>query len=107
MDYYYIKVIAVTAVVTYLIRMIPLVIFKKEITSTFWKSFFYYIPYAVLGAMTFPAILYSTRSMISALAGFVTACVASFFNRGLLTSAILASVAVYVAELILCANGIL
>ena len=107
MDYYYIKVIAVTAVVTYLIRMIPLTLFKKEITSTFLKSFFHYIPYAVLGAMTVPAILYSTRSMISAIAGFLTACIASLFNRGLLMSAILASAVVYVTELVLVANGIL
>ena len=49
--------ILVMAGVTYLIRMLPLVLFKKEITSPFVKSFLFYVPYACLAAMTFPAIL--------------------------------------------------
>ena len=47
--------IAVMALVTYLIRMLPLVIFHKKIENRFIRSFLYYIPYAVLAAMTFPA----------------------------------------------------
>ena len=52
--------ILVMAGVTYLIRMLPLVLFKREITSPFVKSFLYYVPYACLAAMTFPAILTAT-----------------------------------------------
>ena len=58
--------IAVMAGVTYLIRMLPLTVFQKKIKNRFIRSFLYYIPYAVLGAMTFPAILYSTGSVYSA-----------------------------------------
>ena len=56
--------ILVMAGVTYLIRMLPLVLFKREITSPFVKSFLYYVPYACLAAMTFPAILTATAGGI-------------------------------------------
>ena len=65
--------IAVMAVVTYLTRMLPLVLFKKRITNPFIQSFLYYVPYAVLSAMTFPEVLYSTASLISALCGLAAA----------------------------------
>ena len=55
--------IAVMALVTYLIRMLPLVIFRKKIENRFIRSFLYYIPYAVLAAMTFPAVFSSTGSL--------------------------------------------
>ena len=57
--------------VTYLIRVIPLVLVRKKIKNRLLNSFLYYIPYTVLAAMTFPAILYATGSMISAVAGLV------------------------------------
>ena len=69
--------ILVMAGVTYLIRMLPLALSKKEITSNYIKSFLYYVPYACLAAMTFPAILYATASIYSALAGLVTAVIAA------------------------------
>lgn len=97
---YYLGVLAVTCIVTYLIRMLPLTLFRKEIKSQFLKDFFFYIPYAVLGAMTFPAILYSTRSVASAAVGFIAACVSAYFKRGLLTTAIISAVCVYITELI-------
>ena len=65
--------ILVMAVVTYLIRMLPLAIWRKEITSPFVKSFLYYVPYACLAAMTFPAILSATASVISGAVGFAVA----------------------------------
>ncbi len=97
---YYLGVLAVTCAVTYLIRMLPLTLFRKEINSQFLKDFFFYIPYAVLGAMTFPAILYSTRSVTSAAVGFIAACISAYFKRGLLTTAIISAVCVYITELI-------
>ena len=60
------------AVVTYAIRALPLTLIRKEIKSTFIRSFLYYVPYATLAAMTFPAILSATNSHISAFAGFVS-----------------------------------
>lgn len=53
----------IMAGVTYLIRALPLVIFKGKITNRFVQSFLYYVPYAVLGAMTFPSILFSTGNL--------------------------------------------
>ncbi len=81
--------IAVMAVVTYIIRALPLALFKKEIKSQWLKSFLYYIPYAVLGAMTFPAIFYSTGSFISAALGLAGAMTAAFFNLGLMPAAVI------------------
>ena len=65
--------ILVMAAVTYLIRMLPLALAKNEIKSPFIKSFLYYVPYACLAAMTFPAILKATDSIISGAAGFIVA----------------------------------
>lgn len=83
----FLKYLIVMAGVTYLIRMIPLVIIKKKIENRFIRSFLYYIPYAVLSVMTIPAIFSSTGSLTSAVCGFVSALVLAFFDRGLLTVA--------------------
>ena len=69
--------ILVMAAVTYLIRMLPLALAKNEIKSPFIKSFLYYVPYACLAAMTFPAILKATDSIISGAAGFFVALIAA------------------------------
>ena len=90
--------VAVMAVVTYLIRMLPLVLCKKKITNRTVRSFLYYVPYAVLGAMTFPAILSSTSSFWSAIIGLVVAVTLAFFEKGLLTVALSSCAAVFVCE---------
>ena len=95
------KYLAVMAITTYLIRMLPLVLCKKKITNVFIKSFLYYIPYAVLGAMTIPSIFFSTGSIFSAIAGFVVALILSWKEKSLLTVAGFASLAVLVTELII------
>ena len=82
--------------VTYLIRVLPFVIFKGKITNTFIKSFLYYVPYAVLGAMTFPAILFSTGNYISSIAGLIMA----FKEKSLLIVAIFACVTALAINLI-------
>ncbi len=99
------KYLAIMAGVTYLVRMIPFVLFRKKIENTFVQSFLYYIPYAVLGAMTFPAIFYSTGNSITALAGCVTALILAWFEKSLITVALCASAAVFAADFIikLCA----
>ena len=88
----------VMAAVTYLIRMLPFVVFRKPIRNRFVKSFLYYVPYAVLGAMTFPAILYSTSNLVSAAVGLAVSVILAWFGRGLLTVAVSACVAVYLTE---------
>ena len=91
--------IAVMAVVTYLIRMIPFTVFRKKIKSRFLKSFLYYIPYAVLSAMTFPAIFFATGSAAAAAAGAVVAIVLAYFGLPLIAVAAAASLAAYVMGL--------
>ena len=93
--------ILIMAVVTYLIRMLPLVLFRKEITSPFIRSFLYYVPYACLAAMTFPAILGATASIISAVVGFAVAIVLAFFKRSMITVALCACAAVFIVEQII------
>jgi branched-subunit amino acid transport protein len=95
------KYLAVMALTTYLIRMSTLVLCKKKIENIFIRSFLYYVPYAVLGAMTIPAIFFSTGSIISAIAGFVVALILSWKEKSLLTVAGFASLAVLIVELIL------
>ena len=99
--------IATMALTTYLIRVLPLTIFRKPIRSRFVKSFLHYVPYACLTAMTFPAILSSTESMISGAAALVVAVVLSFMGKGLLTVALSASAAVLLSEFVMKIAGIL
>ncbi len=97
----HIAYILVMAGVTYLIRILPLVLFKKEITSPFIKSFLYYVPYAALAAMTFPAILYATDSMAAAALGFVTALILAWKEKSMVVVALVACAVVFAAERIL------
>lgn len=93
--------ITAMAVVTYLIRMIPFAFFRRKIKSKFFRSFLYYIPYAVLSAMTVPAIFYSTGNILTAVAGTITAFVLSYFNLPLIVVALSATATAFVAGLII------
>ena len=93
--------VAVMALVTYLIRMLPLAAFRRKIKSKFVMNFLYYVPYAVLSAMTIPAVFSSSSGIISAIAGFAVAVVLAFFERGLLTVAVCACGGVFITELIM------
>ncbi len=73
--------IIVMVVITYLIRMLPLVIFRKKIKSRYIRSFLFYVPYAVLAAMTFPAIFAATGSTVTAVVGTMVALILSFLSR--------------------------
>lgn len=79
--------IAVMALVTYLVRVIPFTVFRRKIKSRFLKSFLYYIPYAVLSAMTIPAVFYSTGNIVTAAAGTVIAIAAAYFELPLIVVA--------------------
>ena len=93
--------ILVMAGVTYLIRMLPLALSRKEITSPFIKSFLYYVPYACLAAMTFPAVFFAVDCVPAAAAGVIAAVIVAFKGGSLFTVAASASVVVYVMLLIL------
>lgn len=93
--------IAVMAVTTYLVRALPLTLFKKPIRSRFIRSFLHYVPVACLTAMTFPAILYGTEHMVSGAAALVAAVVLSLMNKSLIVVAASSCVAVFIVEQLL------
>lgn len=93
--------IAVMAIVTYLIRMLPFTLFRKKIGSRFVRSFLYYIPYAVLSAMTIPAVFYATGDMATSIIGAVVAVVLAYFKLPLIVVALAASAAAFIAGLII------
>ena len=96
--YLYIFTMAVT---TYLIRMLPLTLFRKPIRSRFIRSFLHYVPYASLTAMTFPAILSSTANMISGAAAFLAAVILALRGKSLLIVSLGSSAAVLITEFLL------
>jgi len=91
----------VMAGVTYLIRMLPLVLVKKKIKNKYLLSFLYYIPYAVLSAMTFPGIFYATGSVVSACFGTVAALLLAYFKKSMVTVAAVSCAVVFVTEFIM------
>lgn len=88
--------IAIMAGVTYLIRMIPFTLFRKKIESRFFRSFLYYIPYAVLSAMTIPAIFYSTGNIVTSLVGTAVAVALAYFKFPLIVVALAASAGAFI-----------
>lgn len=83
--------VAVMAGVTYLIRVLPFTLFRKKIRSRFFRSFLHYVPYAVLSAMTIPAIFYSTNSVPTALVGTAVAMVLAYLEKPLILVALAAA----------------
>ena len=92
--------VAVMALVTYLIRMLPLTVFRRRIKSRFIRSFLYYVPYAVLSAMTLPAMLYATGSVVAAACAMAVALLLAWKEKSLLTVALSASAAALIVLLI-------
>lgn len=91
----------IMAGVTYLIRVLPLTLIRKEIKSTFIRSFLYYVPYVTLSVMTFPAIIEATNNPIAAAIAFVTAILLAWFGRSLFQVSVIACVVVFITELFL------
>ncbi len=90
----------VMAGLTYLIRMLPLAAIRGRVISVFLKSYLYYVPYAVLGAMTFPAVFSATGNWVTALAGTLAALVLGWFGKSLLTVAAVACAVAFVTGLL-------
>lgn len=97
----FIPYLIVMAVVTYLIRMIPLALIRKKIKNKFILSFLYYVPYAVLSAMVFPAMFFASGNIISAAAGVVVAIAVAFRSNSLVLVAGCSCFSVLLAELVL------
>ncbi|MFC5559747.1 AzlD domain-containing protein [Ureibacillus thermophilus] len=93
--------ILIMAAVTYLIRVLPLTLVRKEIKNIYIRSFLYYVPYVTLAVMIFPGILDSTASPWSAFVGFVVAILSAYLGGNVITVALVTCVAVFVVELFL------
>jgi branched-subunit amino acid transport protein len=91
--------IAAMALVTYLVRMLPFTLFRKEIKSPFFKGLLHYIPYSVLSAMTIPAIFYATGDMRTSVAATAVAVVLAYFRLPLIVVALSASASAFLLGL--------
>lgn len=90
--------IAIMAGVSYLIRVLPLTLIRKEITNLFVRSFLYYVPYVTLAVMTFPAIVYATNSVWSGLLALIVGIALAWWGKSLLTVAVFCCLSVFLAE---------
>lgn len=91
----------VMAGITYLIRMLPFTLFRKQIRSPFFRSLLHYIPYAVLSAMTIPAIFTATGNAATSLVGTAAALVLAYFGKPLIVVALAGSCAAFLAGFVL------
>ncbi|MBP3262060.1 MAG: AzlD domain-containing protein [Pseudobutyrivibrio sp.] len=93
--------ILVAAIVSTIIRVLPVTVFRKPIKNRFVRSFLYYVPYVTLAVMTFPAIINATQSKISGILALVCGSVAAWFNMSLFKVACICCGVVFVTELFL------
>jgi len=93
--------IAVMAIVTYLIRVLPLTLVRREIKNIYIRSFLYYVPYVTLSVMTFPAIMEATGSQWSGLAALIVGVALAWKGASLFKVAVACCAVVYVLELII------
>lgn len=93
--------VGVMALVTYGIRMIPLTFFDRKIENQRIRSFLYYMPYAVLSCMTFPAVLHTSDSMVSSVFALSIALIFAYKEKSMLIVALVGCAALYVAQMII------
>ena len=93
--------IAIVVLVTYLIRVLPLTLIRKQIKNRFVRSFLYYVPYVTLAVMTFPAIIYATDSVWSGLAALVVGVAVAWLSGNLVLVSVCACAVVFLLELFL------
>ena len=93
--------IILMALVTYIIRVLPLAVFRKPITNKFVRSFLYYVPYVTLSVMTFPAIVQATQSPVAGIAALVIGIIVSYLGAGLFPVACICCAVVFIFELFL------
>lgn len=96
--YIYILIMALTI---FMIRVLPLTLIRKKIKNKTLRSFLFYVPYVTLALMTFPAIIYSTNSILSGIAALVTGVTLAYIGIGLFGVAVSSCAVVFVIELIM------
>ena len=90
--------ILIMAGVSFLIRALPMTLFRKQIKSKFIQSFLYYVPYVTPSVMTFPAIVNATQSPVSGVAALVVGILAAWFGADLFKTAVVCCGAVFLLE---------
>jgi len=91
----------IMAGVTYLLRLLPMLLVRKKIKNRFVRSFLYYIPYAVLAVMAIPAIFHSTSYLISGIVAGLVAVVLAYLRQSLIVVATGSAISVLITELII------
>ncbi|SDI66805.1 Branched-chain amino acid transport protein (AzlD) [Pseudobutyrivibrio sp. 49] len=94
--------ILVAAVVSTLIRVLPVTVFRKPIKNRFVRSFLYYVPYVTLAVMTFPAIIDATQNKIAGILALICGTIAAWLNQSLFRVACICCAVVFICELVLC-----
>ena len=85
--------------ISYLIRVLPLTLIRRQITNRTVRSFLFYVPYVTLAVMTFPSILSATQTPVSAALALIAGLVMAWFGLGLFQVSVLCCVVVFVAEM--------
>ncbi|MCR5196019.1 MAG: AzlD domain-containing protein [Pseudobutyrivibrio sp.] len=93
--------ILVSGLVSFIIRALPVTIFRKPIQNKFVRSFLYYVPYVTLAVMTFPAIVEATQNKLAGILALIAGTVAAWFNQSLFRVAVICCAVVFIVELIL------
>ncbi len=93
--------IIIMAIVTFMVRVLPLTLIKNQIKNKYIRSFLYYVPYVTLAVMTFPAIIYTTQSKVSGILALVVGIVSAWFGMGLFKVSVMSCTTVFVVELIM------
>lgn len=97
--------IAVMALVSTAVRVLPMTLIRRRIENPFLKSFLYYVPYVTLAVMTFPAIVECTRAPLAGALALVIGVILAWFGAGLFPVAVACCVTVFLAELALLPVG--
>ena len=97
-DIHFFTALLLMAGITYLIRVLPLILIRRPMHNRFLRSFFFYVPYAVLAAMVFPTIIYTTAHPVSGICALFVCIILSLFRRSLLTVAIGGALTVLAVE---------
>lgn len=93
--------ILVSALVSYLIRVTPLALIRREITNRTLRSFLFYVPYVTLAVMTFPAITEATQSPLAGALALAAGIVLAWRGKSLFTVAAACCVVVFASEMLL------
>ena len=90
--------ILISALVTFLVRVLPLTLIRKPIKNVFIRSFLYYVPYVTLAVMTFPAIIYASNYIIAGVAALIVGIILAWKGRSLFQVAISCCLMVVLVE---------